>query len=262
MREMEIKACLYGDKIPVLGIPILNRGDLLMRLVNSLDYLVAKLFIINNGSDEGVARALEKIKGGANPLIETVEIFSANKNLGVAASWNLIMAKNPEAPYWLIGSNDMFFQRAGDLKKIYEYLQFNYKTYAVIHAYAFNFFCVTKYGFGALGTFDENIYPAYLEDCDYSYRAQLAGAPRVNIPDINMKHGDGPSTGSLTIASSPKFAAANLITHQNNREYYLAKWGGPNGKEVYKRPFNNPRLPLNYWMFDMNRRKRQEAIWR
>jgi len=253
---------MKGRKIPVLGIPVLNRGDLLERLIKSLDYPIEKLLIINNGNDGGVAAAIHKITNGLNPFVETVEIHKPGRNLGVAPSWNLIMAKYPDAPYWLIGSNDMCFSRKGDLEKVAGFIEANCESYAVMHAYAYNFFCVTKAGRDTIGTFDENIYPAYLEDCDHSYRAKLCGAIRINIPDIEMTHGDGPFTGSMTITSSRKFAAANHVTHGNNHVYYYAKWGGPNEHEVYQHPFNNPALPVSYWALDAERRIKQEEAWK
>ena len=74
-------------KIPVLGIPVLNRGDLLERLVLSIDIPVETLFIVNNGNDEGVWNAIQKIRLGLNPLVESVCVYSECRNIGVATSW-------------------------------------------------------------------------------------------------------------------------------------------------------------------------------
>ncbi len=41
--------------IPILAIPVLNRGDLLLRCIRSIDYPVGKLVIVNNG-DENSSR--------------------------------------------------------------------------------------------------------------------------------------------------------------------------------------------------------------
>jgi hypothetical protein len=42
---------------------------------------------------------------------------------------------------------------------------------------AFSAFALTRAGFGALGRFDENFWPAYYEDCDYLQRAARSPLP-------------------------------------------------------------------------------------
>ncbi|HTV63221.1 MAG TPA: hypothetical protein VMH30_11700, partial [Verrucomicrobiae bacterium] len=69
----------------------------------------------------------------------------------------------------------------------------------------------------------QNICPAYLEDSDWSYRAE-----RYTVSDIHAVHGEEGMTGSCTVNSDPVLREKNARTHQNNFAYYRRKWGGIN----------------------------------
>lgn len=250
--------------IPVFGIPVLNRGDLLERLVSSLDCPIGKLFIVNNGNDDSVWQAISKIRLGLNPLIQEVVVYSESRNLGVAPSWNHIIKSNPTAPYWFICAVDMKFEK-GSLAKMYRAAEAAHKSSAALYADGYSCFCITQLGWEGVGQFDENIYPAYLEDCDHHYRVKLSGLPYVDIPDMKLQHGDGLLTGSVTINSNPQYARANSQTHGNNFKYYMKKWGGVNGQEVFRTPFNgtlHTYTGIGFWEIDKDFRREQERIWR
>jgi GT2 family glycosyltransferase len=121
-------------------------------------------------------------------------------------------------------------------------------------------FAITPYGVDTVGTFDENIHPAYLEDCDHFYRVVLSGVKSANVPDIKLIHGEAPSFGSSTIFSDSSYKRQNAITHSNNFTYYKKKWGGINGEEKFKHPFNDETKNWKYWEFDPEWRKKQEWI--
>jgi hypothetical protein len=258
-----MKEKVYDDSIaiPVIGIPVLNRGDLLLRNVMSIDYPLRTLYIVNNGRDESVADAIAVIKKGKNPFIDNVIVYESPENLGVAPSWNHIIMQNLHSPYWLVVGNDVFFGQ-GDLKKIYEYVEKNKSTHAILFGHAYSCFVLTKLGLDTVGYFDENIFPAYLEDCDHFYRVTLAGAISENIPNTNVKHGEAPLWGSSTIHSDKKYGKANGITHGMNFEYYNRKWGGDNGQEKFNNPFNNPNNGIDYWELETERREAQKQVWK
>ncbi len=257
-------------KIPVFGIPVVNRGDLLLRLVQSIDFPVGKLYIVNNGNDGGVWDVIDRIRCGANPLIDEVVVYSECRNIGVAASWNKIIEANiytdkseehPHVPYFFICANDMCFNK-GDLAKMYKAVEENHKDNTVICADGFSCFCITKFGVETVGFFDENFYPAYLEDCDYHYRIRMSGLKSCGVPNMKPIHGDGLLTGSATIKSNPKFEKANTITHGRNHDYYKQKWGGAAGEEKFVTPFGSPDNSVAYWKLDEEFRKVQENVWR
>jgi len=66
-----------------LIIPTLNRYDLLDKLLESIDYPVAHLLIIDNGGQYSLA--VDDIP----ELVEQVTVLNMPSNLGVASSWNL-----------------------------------------------------------------------------------------------------------------------------------------------------------------------------
>lgn len=244
-----------NPEIPILAIPILNRGDLLVRLFNSIDHPVAKFVIINNGTNPTVRRAIDIIlKQRAN-----VEVVSPGHNLGVAASWNKVMKDYP-APYWFIASNDIQF-KPGDLQKMVETYYLAENPMVVCGNHGMAFFIVTRKCFNVIGTFDENFIPGYVEDVDYLRRLSLSGYGLTDTPGITAIHGEpGTTTGSSTIGSNPDYNKMNGVTFPMNLEYYRKKWGGFPAEEKFARPFNIPDYPLSKWELDLDRFK-QMQIW-
>lgn len=251
--------------IPVLGIPILNRGDLLQRLVDSIDYPVNILHIVVNSvkeeADPGVlqvVKVLEKIPPEQRPFIKNVfwsygKLYDTNgdrisNNLGVAGSWNSIL-KHYGAEYYMLVGNDIQFA-PGDLKKFDDYITAwpdKNKKGVICGNHGFSCFALLAETITQVGYFDENIYPAYLEDCDYKWRCILADLDNEDVPDTHMIHGEAPSWGSSTIYSNKDFREKNGYTHSINFIYYNKKWGGDNGKEKFTSPYNDNTKPISYW---------------
>jgi hypothetical protein len=241
---------------PVIGVPYINRPDLFQRLCNSISIQKEKIdfdyrFVWNTELYNGFI---------FEDLLEKHLIYSCGHNLGVGASWNAIIKSTPLAPYWLILNSDIELG-ANDLAKIKAFVEPRLDTHVLLFCHGFSAFVITPLALERVGLFDENIYPAYLEDCDYHYRAKLAGARCEDISDLGLIHGelvDGKIEGSRAINSNPIYSRENGRTHQGNFEYYRAKWGGINGEETYAYPFNDPHNSLDYWSFDFARYKRQQ----
>jgi GT2 family glycosyltransferase len=107
----------------------------------------------------------------------------------------------------------------------------------------YNFFMVSQRTIDEVGWFDENFYPAYCEDKDFSYRCELAGLRRISIIGASGEH-----VGSATIHSNPHYYAQNARTHGVlNNEYYVRKWGGRDDEEVFTQPFNDPEHDYRWW---------------
>lgn len=241
-------------EIPVLGIPILNRGDLLMRCVNSIDYPVGKLVIINNGVNPTVFRAIKLLERLRPNLIS----LAPGYNMGVAASWNRIIHDFP-APFHFICSNDIQFKR-GDLQIMMESFPTFPEPKILLGNHHFGYFMVSNQVMETVGSFDENFHPAYLEDVDWCRRLELLGYKMSGTGGLNAIHGEAPHWNSTTINSSKDYKSKNAITHEMNRKYYARKWGGGHGEETFVTPFNDPNWPLNKWEPDEERRK-QHMIW-
>lgn len=92
-----------------------------------------------------------------------------------------------------------------------------------------------------IGTFDENIWPAYFEDNDTHRRIILSGYKALCTSGAAYYH-----HGSKTIQNLP----ADNVVNENfarNEAYFTQKWGGGPGHEQYDHPFNDPNNKVNEW---------------
>lgn len=243
--------------IGTMGIPVLNRGDLLLRCVLSVDHPMETLFIVNNGTDTGVDGVADRIvrRDFENQgLFENIKV-EKHKNLGCGPSWNHISQNAP--PPWFFSGSDMKFL-PGSLALLDKALDANPDA-SVIMAYHYSAFLLTSKAIEMAGLFDENFYPAYFEDCDHYRRLMLAGAKDIRVPGFECVHGEAPWWGSSTVKSDPELNKKNAVTYGNLQKYYINKWGGEPGHETYKKPFNRD-VPLNYWKLDPELRK-ANSLW-
>jgi GT2 family glycosyltransferase len=241
--------------IPVLGIPVLNRGDLLLRCIRSIDYPADRLVIVNNGDDPSVAAILDQLQmTGDLPLA----IFKPLHNLGCAGSWNWIMRNYPEAAYWLFVGNDIQLA-PGDLAKMDAFIRAHPDYVTCPANWGHSLFAITQAGIDRIGYFDGNFWPAYSEDQDHMYRVKLAGAPWADVPDVRAIHGEPPLWGSSTIWSDNALRMRCEVTQRNNALYYKSKWGGSPGQEVFTHPYDDPSLSLKDWHWDADLAKANES---
>ena len=188
-----------------LIVPVLNRYDLLQRMLDSVDVPVDHLLIIDNGLGTDTLELSDRFA--------KVTHLRMPANLGVAGSWNLGIKSFPYAHRWFIVSNDVVFQ-PGALEKLAQARRDEITLTADApnwQAFALGDEAVTD-----LGLFDEcGFYPAYFEDNDYMRRAEFAG---VNIRklDIDLHHDN-----SSTIKSG--YQSKNDKTFFANQRYYQSK---------------------------------------
>jgi GT2 family glycosyltransferase len=188
-----------------LIVPVLNRYDLLQRMLDSVDVPVDHLLIIDNGLGTDTLEISNKFA--------KVTHLRMPANLGVAGSWNLGIKSFPYAHRWFIVSNDVVFQ-PGALEKLAQARRDEISLTADAphwQAFALGDEAVTD-----LGLFDEcGFYPAYFEDNDYMRRAAFAG---VNIRklDLDLTHDN-----SSTIKAG--YQSKNDKTFFANQRLYQAK---------------------------------------
>jgi hypothetical protein len=258
--------------IPVLGVPIVNGLNWLERLVGSIDFKIGLLVVVNNNpEDEALKSGLDDLAAKGNEWIEKIKVVHLPGNIGVAASWNLIIKSNLNAPYWLISNHDVafteglleeFHARAGD------------EGIGMIHAGggdfgdgSYDLFLLKDWTVQKLGLFDENFYPAYCEDADYIMRLKRHNRdnPTESIRTIGSLdrpyyHGERLSSepnfyaegGSQTSKSDPKLKEPLVEVNLKNFEYMNAKWGaGWRMTDPWERPMNLSGMPLSYTSFDL-----------
>lgn len=236
-----------------LGIPVLNRFDLLEKAIESLDYPNMELFIINNNTTNTENKKyFDKLQEKYN-----FDSFSPRYNLGVAASWNRIITTAWSRGYEFvyISSNDTSLS-PGTLKTCVEMTKPESEVVWLFKGY--NFWCLRLSAIPKIGLLDENFMPAYHEDHDLTYRISISGFDPVvwfyphpvqhngrELPGINAEH-----LGSQTIMSDSKYRLLNgKISSTYNKDYYITKWGGAYGYEQFKVPYNNTLgKDLRWWL--------------
>lgn len=242
--------------IPVLTIPHMNRPDLLRRCIQSIDYPVGDLVLIQNGRDqdteiEFVLRLLQEV-----PVNRFTHI--RGPNLGCSASWNFAMIAFPAAPFWMFAGNDVEFH-PGTLFKMYSAARDHGDEYAIMFGnLGHSMFIQTRRGTRRVGLYDWNIFPAYCEDCDFMWRVRCAGEKHLDVEGATATHGTPDMPGSCTIHSNQRMRDENHRTHGNNFDYYRRKWGGMPGEEQFETAFND-HFPENSLIFDPDMRARN--IW-
>lgn len=257
--------------LPALGIPIYNRPDLLRRCLRSIDYPVELLIIVNNGQLDRLG-AMVFHEAERNPNLNRAIVYHPGANIGVAGGWNLIMdaamnsvpspvqkTLNGTFPLGvqsgvLICGNDIEWQ-AGQLREFIRVWSDNPDADFLFAYWSFSTFMATRAGFARNGYFDENIWPAYLEDSDYFRRIGLNAAKMADVP-VKPIHGEAPHWGSTTVKSDSALEKRNVATHDRNWNYYIRKWGGrrEGHSEVNLRPFADWNIPVNQWRLEPHRR--------
>jgi len=197
--------------LPNLIVPVLNRYDLLDRMLASIDYPVYELLIVDNGGE------LDRIRDNENLI--NVNILNMPSNLGVAASWNLGIKLLPHHDRWFFASNDMFYM-PGALEKLSEARRQDITLsdmFPFWHTFALGEEVVRR-----VGLFDEALYPAYFEDNDYERRAKHLG---VDIRSVSIPTGHD---NSSTIGADRGLREKNAVSYQNNAIYYSNKMAQQN----------------------------------
>ena len=212
--------------LPLLGVPILNRADLLQRLLDSLDHPVQILAVVDNSPpDSSVGAQLRALQQLGHPLIDTIHIARPFSNLGVAASWNHILSSFPSAPAALLINNDVVLA-PGVLEAALALINPNRPQFLPLlpDPNGFSAFLLTALCWDRLGLFDPSYHPAYAEDLDY--RDRLRCTPAVEQLDGGFAH---PAMASLnqehsaTILSDPVLERQNQASFALNRLWYLGQ---------------------------------------
>jgi GT2 family glycosyltransferase len=212
-----------------LIVPVLNRYDLLDRMVSSIDYPVKHLLIIDNGA----STVMEDVGIDVPACVEHTTYLPMPANLGVSGSWNLGIKSFPYADRWFFASNDVQLH-PGALERLCEARRDEITVCEMIpHWQAF---CLGYEAVKRVGLFDEGFFPAFCEDNDMTRRAEHAGVT-IRRVDVPMVHDN-----SSTINSDRKLLENNARTFPTNVAYFHDKVAredyGPGSWDVYRRRMN------------------------
>jgi GT2 family glycosyltransferase len=222
------------DSIALI-VPTLNRYDLFVNMIQSIDYPV-KPYVINNGRSGNIGVAAAWNKGIKNALEDGYEYAIITNDdvefLSGTIGQLVIDIRNYDS--LIISTNSILPARDGK--------EFHYKSEGMTVGSDYACFMVKiKTLFEEVGEFDENFYPAYYEDNDMQYRIKLAGHKEYMNTDIGIIH-----HGSSTQFSLP----GGVVSEPNwteNKEYYKRKWGGYPLEEQWTHPYNEEGKDIKYW---------------
>jgi hypothetical protein len=186
-----------------------------------------------------------------------IEVEKHPENLGVAASWNRGVHRG--ADLTLVLSSSIRFADGG-LQHLIDYadehanqygLQFGGYPMQPDGLWNVGWKCIVfgRELFDLVGCFDENFFPGYFEDLDFSYRTFLALGKR----EFPLAQGDSDAAGvskvgdALAVSNGFGFPEGVRRSGDVVRDYFLRKWGGPSCEEKYWHPFNDENRDIRYW---------------
>ena len=248
--------------IPVIGVPVVNGFHWMERLVNSVDYPVDELVILNNNGRGELTEQLDNLTKIEHEYIKKITVCHLPSNIGCSGAWNMIIKCYMNAPYWIISNNDIQFS-PGLLKDM---VQKN-EDLDVGMVYGngqaqWDLFLINDWVVQKCGLFDENLYPAYVEDVDYYIRLILSNIKTThsNIPYLHGEK-DYATTGSQTWRLDPSLQGKLAHSRILNENWYIYYKWGPEWRDQeydwtkanpYKYPFNNESLPLDYTTYNLD----------
>ncbi len=198
------------------------------------------------------ARTIEVIQQAINDQYPIL-FFAFGENRGLARSWNdglLHGYYNLGADVVIIANDDIYFsprdvdkiaQKAVQCRGNYMVSVAGYHDYLEEHrvSHGYSCFAMNPIALEKIGCFDENLFPAYMEDIDNHRRATLAGLVEENCADTNVIH-----EGSCAIRHDAILSLANMKTQMANQTYFRIKWDSDSHLGGYPVPFNNPKFDL------------------
>jgi hypothetical protein len=186
------------------------------------------------------------------PVENILAVDNTVENRGVAASWNLGIEKMKvqDADWLIILSAAIRFGEKGG----HDFIQAleNHPECAVIEAamgIGWHLIAFSKKAIELAGKFDENFYPAYYEDLDYSWRLKMAYEdldPTHNISNSPIWHKEIVDVMIAGFAHGVTLGGVRADTTKLV-QYYIQKWGGETGRERFMRPFNNVENLIKFW---------------
>jgi len=240
----------------------LNRCDLLRQTIDSIDTQYDWDLLLHFVSED--PEIAEYISSGRiAPDAENEFIHSIGYNIGVAHCFNealyLGYEKGDYDYVFLINSDIRFYP--GDIDRMISLAE-EYPDKALItvrgthgkhgddwkHSHGLAACILMPDAFREVGYFDENIFPAYFEDCDYFYRVRHARGDEITNEHSSLENVENPLVASLltgkthhegssVIYSDRRILKLNSFFFNGNKDYYIAKWGGENDHEKYRIPF-------------------------
>ena len=279
--------------IPILSVALsMDPKDFLSRLLRNIDYPIQEIHVlVGNSNSTEVARILSKAKKTVekHPLHlqgrVTFRALAFNPGASGGTNAGMRMLQQHSMPWGIIVNSDIKFL-PGSLARLQGHVRatlnrdpnFGVGFVNLFVDASWSAFVLTSLAVETVGYWDENLYPAYFEDDDYSRRLRLSGLSVKTFHDVNVTHGKI-KNGALDyesgqVRNEKKLGAATwrpmmeMISRGSNssNEYLRLKWGENPGTScktrleilnctsTYTAPFNNSALSLRFWALNSQRR--------
>lgn len=234
--------------VPSIGLDV----TLIERLANSIDTHFDYAIAWNNGP----LGALDAF-GERHP--NWIVKDSAFGNLGCAGSWNQAAKLFPDEPGILLVNEDTWFL-PDQLDMMFSVMK-SAPYVDMVHVnstHSYHCFGWTRASRERFGTFDENFWPAYYEDCDMRVRHGLSGSCSyaLALPDSpTVPHGK-PRCGGTDY--SAMLQGCGLL----NRAYWRKKWGSDNREQAeFQTPYRDHRLTYRDVVWYPEHRAQLYPLW-
>lgn len=236
--------------------PVLNCFEYTYNFIKSIPKdLKCWIIIIDNGSTDRTKNYFTNENRDRR-----VDYVRFEQNNGVATSWNIgihIAKYNLKCEYFLICNNDILIRKDtiynlvktiqypgvllstptnvnDGLVKPEELAEMGLPKKEIITQNPdFSCFLIKKETIEKIGNFDSAFFPAYFEDNDYHYRIKIAGFDGVKNSRALFYH-----FGSMTVKSGQDIRILSNSRYLQNQAYFIEKWGGKPGEELFNTPFN------------------------
>ena len=228
-------------------IPVTVNADRVKILLDNIKDKIL-LTIVNNFDDIKIAELCR------NAEKEGAEIIWKPENIGIGRSWNIGLRQVGigRCDYIFIFSASIIFHEPMEyfVEKVWNQEQKEKKFTYALHTASKHWFVTTKLGVEKMGYYDENFCPCYYEDTDYCYRRTLSGYEKEGMFHIFEPQGISSAGTSLAIRAEKRILKHYELNSSRMMNYYIRKWGGLQGKEIYKTPYNDPNMKINDWILE------------
>jgi hypothetical protein len=193
--------------IPVLAFPTFARHDLAQRMIDSIDYPVEHLVIVDNSGK----REFEPVKP---EIVKNLWLIQVPFGLGPVAAMNFVIKSTPHAAYWMFASEDTWCP-PGSLEKIHNEVD----TEALNFVDAQPDWCFVAIGEGVIlkaGLQSELFHPLYYDDNDYERIIDAHQIPKKRI-HARINHDNSSTLASGYSEKNRKTFATNGILYEKRR---------------------------------------------
>ena len=217
--------------VSFLGIPYVNRPELLSKALNSVRSMWPWTVLVDN-SDTGELVASQNSWPVPILRIPGIAPLSLSQTMNFLQS----LAVSRQYPAWFFMHSDA---EAGPgvaerlVNRARQALR-KKKRWGVIFTHYDTFCSFNTQALSRVGLWDVNL-PQYFADNDYYYRLALKKYEKITL-ELKVIHHEG---GSCTMKSDARRTFLNGITFSLYERYYAAKWGGPPHQEKFKQPFDS-----------------------